>query len=619
MSCAIAAALASAALGVGATTARAQGPVTERGYITMPDGVQLAYAVDLPAPSGRFPVAVNYAAYSNTEDPTSVTDNALAKKLLADGFAVLGVSVRGSGCSGGTFDLFEHRWATDGYHAVEWAAAQPWSDGKVAMFGLSLPAILSLMVAEQRPPHLVAIAPESTIADTYRDVAFPGGIPNISFATQFYALQNTFAAENLATGDATCAANYAQHTVSNLPKNDILDLQEHPFDDQFWQQRSLAPGFSQIDVPTLAFSQFGDEQVGSRVTDQFSQLDASRTWIVFTNGNHFTSPECDECEALNERFLLWAVKGEQNGWPSTPHVQLWQDSHPNGELLPPEAIGPGVDPIKTWSIDMSRWPAQPPATLTYQLRAGHLLSGRRAPAGEQPDSYVYPLPAPSVGGDLLNDPGADLYTVPVDDRGSVAYTTAPLTQDVVTFGPASLDLWLSSTATDTDLQVTLSEVRPDGQEEYVARGWLRASQRKLDPALSTPTRPYQTHLASDAQPLTPGVSTFMRVEIFPSTHTFRQGSRIRVRIDAPTGLTGAWGFDYLKQPGTNNVFHDPAHPSRLVLGVIPGQVAQSPLPPCATPGDTQSGLVAEPCRPDPGPPPAADDAPPPTEIQTGGA
>jgi putative CocE/NonD family hydrolase len=599
-----AAALAAAML-IGASPAAAA-TTTTRGYITTSDGVKLAYAVTRPASPGQYPVALNYATYSNTEDPTSVTDTVLAKKLLADGFAVLGVSVRGSGCSGGTFDLFERRWATDGYQVVEWAAGQPWSDGKVAMFGLSMPAILSWAVAELRPPHLVAISPESTIADVYRDVAFPGGIPNVGFATQWYGLQSAYSAENLATGDATCLANYAQHTVTNLPKNVVLDQQEHPFDDAFWQKRSLAPGFSRIDVPALAFSQFGDEQVGSRVTEQLSQLDPSRTWIVFTNGNHFTSPVCDECEALNERFLRWAVKGEQNGWPSTPHVQLWQESHPNGEPLPTELAAEGVDPVKSWSVDLPRWPANPPATLTYQLHAGHLLSSAADRPGERSDSYVYSLPAPSVGADLVNDPGADLYSVPAAAGGSVAYTTAPLSRDVVTLGPASLDLWLSSTASDTDLQATISEVRPDGQEMYVARGWLRASQRKLDPALSTPTRPYQTHLAADVQPLTPGVPTYMRVEIFPFTHAFRKGSRIRVRIDAPTGLTGAWGFGYLKTPAIDRVFHDPAHPSQLVLGVLRGQSARAPLPVCGGPGDTQHGLVAEPCRPDPGPAPVID-------------
>jgi uncharacterized protein len=163
---------------------------------------------------------------------------------------------------------------------------------------------------------------------------------------------------------------------------------------------------------------------------------------------------------------------------------------------------------------------------------------------------------------------------------------------MVVAGPASLDLWLSSTATDTDLQATVTEVRPDGEETYVQRGWLRASHRKLDPKLSTALRPYQTHLRADAQPLVPGDATPMRLEVFPFAHAFRTGSRIRVWIEAPTGHTGFFEFDPTPMPARNAVLHDKAHPSALVVGVLPGEVAHGPLPGCDT-------LRNQPCRPDP--------------------
>jgi hypothetical protein len=167
---------------------------------------------------------------------------------------------------------------------------------------------------------------------------------------------------------------------------------------------------------------------------------------------------------------------------------------------------------------------------------------------------------------------------------------------------ASADLWLSSTATDTDVQVTLSEVRPDGSETYIERGWLRASHRKLDAAASTPLRPVQTHLQSDAAPLEPGLPTPMRVEVFPFAHTIRRGSALRMIIDAPTGLTGFWGLNYLKTPAVDTVYHDHAHPSRLVVGVVPGEQAQVPLPACDT-------LQNQPCRPSIAAVPPADTAP----------
>src|SRR6202011_5669812 len=132
-----------------------------------------------------------------------------------------------------------------------------------------------------------------------------------------------------------------------------------------------------------------------------------------------------------------------------------------------------------------------------------------------------------------------------------AYTTAPLTRDLVVAGPSSLNLWLSSTASDTDLQATVTEVRPDGQEEYIQRGWLRASHRKLNPRRTTVLRPYQTNTRQDATPLVPGRPTYLRMEIFPFAQAFRAGSRIRIYIEAPTGHTGFYAFDPVPNPATN--------------------------------------------------------------------
>ncbi len=103
------------------------------------------------------------------------------------------------------------------------------------------------------------------------------------------------------------------------------------------------------------------------------------------------------------------------------------------------------------------------------------------------------------------------------------FETPALESDKLFAGPGSVDLMVSSTQPDTDFQVTLTEVRSDGQEVFVQQGWLRASHRKLDAELSNPLRPYQTHLTTDVQPLVPGQATPMSIEIFPFAHAFRDG------------------------------------------------------------------------------------------------
>jgi uncharacterized protein len=155
-----------------------------------------------------------------------------------------------------------------------------------------------------------------------------------------------------------------------------------------------------------------------------------------------------------------------------------------------------------------------------------------------------------------------------------------MTKDLVIAGPSSLDLYLKSSARDTDLQVTLSEVRPDGNETYVQNGWLRASHRKLDPKRSTAIDPWPTHLKRDAAPLPRGAYTLVRVPIFPVAHVFRAGSRLRVTVQAVGGDRPRWDFATIdKGHAVNTISLGGKLASSLVLPVIPGATAKgTPLP-----------------------------------------
>ena len=236
------------------------------------------------------------------------------------------------------------------------------------------------------------------------------------------------------------------------------------------------------------------------------------------------------------------------------------------------------------------------------FRSGNRLSLTPPFGAETPDSYTYPLGGASTEGGYLAEDKTGMQTnvlwkLPVVQPGSLEYTTPPLTRDAEFFGTGSANLWLASSATDTDLQVTVTEVRPDGQETYVQRGWLQASMRKLDDARSTALEPYPTFAQSDVQPLVAGQPVYTRVPLFAFDHIFRAGSSIRIWIDAPTGLTGVWRLNALTTPATNTILHDAAHPSQIVLGYLPGGNARgTSLPACDT-------LINQPCRSNPGPVP----------------
>jgi uncharacterized protein len=148
----------------------------------------------------------------------------------------------------------------------------------------------------------------------------------------------------------------------------------------------------------------------------------------------------------------------------------------------------------------------------------------------------------------------------------------------VVVGAGSLRAWVKSTTRDADLQATVSEVRPDGRETFVQTGWLRASERA-------------GNRARDVEPLPRGRFAPLAVPLYHQGHAYRAGSRIRVSISAPGGDQPVWAFRELVPEGTARVTidHSAAHPSRLVLPVVPGVPVPTPLPPCP-------GLRGEPCR-----------------------
>ncbi|HKO28163.1 MAG TPA: CocE/NonD family hydrolase [Solirubrobacteraceae bacterium] len=585
--------------------ASAAATVESHGYLTVRDGTKLRYDVLRPDGGGRHPVLVNYEGYAAGSDATDNGVSVYSARLLKRGYAILGVSVRGTGCSEGVFDPFAPTMGRDGADAVEWAARQPWSNGRVGMIGISFGAITQLLTAADRPRHLRAITPDSATSDLYRDVAYPGGVLEYDFPFAWTAVQKEGGYEYATTGapadgDVACERNFAQHESANeKPQYFIPTLVlQNPFVDDSsnkWTKRAPNRGFRRIDVPTYLFNQWQDEQLPGRIYDSLGMFGhPKKVWANFSNGNHGRALSSPRDQRLILAFLDHFVRGVHNHIERQPHLSLDMET----------AIvrnGKGNQPA--WSIKRRGLDARA-KPLPWYMGSGGRLTPRAPRAASGSDSYAYPRPAPDVaepGPTLSADIGPQphdhslgqlAWKGPVPPGGSLAYTTPRLRRSLVVAGPASLDLWLKSTATDTDLEATVTEVRPDGQETYVQRGWLRASHRKLDRRRSTVLRPFQTHRRADAAPLVPGRPTRVRLEIFPFAHAFRPGSRLRVWIEAPTGHTGFWAFQPVPQNAVNTILRDRRHPSRLVLGRLPGERAHGPLPAC-------DSLRNQPCRPDP--------------------
>ncbi len=568
-----------------ALPAGAAEPVETEGYLDLPDGTGLRYTLVLPPGDGPFPIVLQYSGYNPGNDAYDRSFGILGPELLSRGIGVIGVNLRGSGCSEGTFSPFSLGWGSDGAAVVDWIADQPWSDGNVAMSGSSFPAITSYVTAAERPEALRAIAPIVPLADLYRDVAYPGGIFNASFAEAWTLIQKygtLFAQQEIAEGDTRCAAAVP---TQNDP-TDLTGVQAatNPYVDSLDRYTGfLSPEvLSHIDVPVLTQTAWQDEQLGSRPLYAIEHLPEDATWVVATNGTHGGFTSNPWFSDLVVDFLEHFLRG----------------GAPDGFDVPPVQVAREVRDDESFAdvVPYDAWP--PPTTVeTLAAQPDGTLALEPAAADATLD-YRYPQPAPSwfvhIAEPRVHD---ENYKVPVPPGGAVTFTTPPLAEDLEILGPASLDLWLSSTADDTDVQVSLTEVRPDGEELYVQRGWLRASHRAEVDGLSTATRPWHPHTEASVTPLVPGEVTPLRVEVWPVGHVFRAGSSLRVSIEAPVGFTGFRQLAIDPTPATNTVHVGPDTPTRLRFHRVPGGTAPTrELPAC-------DSLANQPCRPNPTPQP----------------
>jgi hypothetical protein len=180
---------------------------------------------------------------------------------------------------------------------------------------------------------------------------------------------------------------------------------------------------------------------------------------------------------------------------------------------------------------------------------------------------------------------------------AVSYVSAPLATDTTVVGSGAVSLWVRSSTPDVDLQATISEVRPDGNEVFVQNGWLRASERKLSTdssnmfkRKSTTLEPVPTFTAADAAPMPAGKFVKVAVPLYYQGHAYRAGSRLRVTVAAPNGTQPIWAFDETVPSGATAIAFSTAMPSSVVLPVVPGGPVPAPLPPCPS-------LRNQPCRP----------------------
>jgi hypothetical protein len=612
-------------------------------YITTRDGTRLSAYVTFPRPieEGPFPTVVSYSGYDPSR-PGEVIDESLTglcdslpavcdapndpSAMIAAfwGYATVNVNIRGTGCSGGAFDFFETLQLLDGYDVIETVAAQPWvMNGKVGMVGLSYPGITQLFVASTKPPHLAAIAPMSVIGAAHTTM-LPGGILNDGFATAW--IENViekarpygqgWEREQVATGDGVCEENQLLHGqyVDNVEQARNTTYYVPAEHDRY----NLATVVDDIEVPVFLASAWEDEQTGPyffSMLDRFTSSPARRFTVY--NGVHIDAyqPEVlGEWISFLELFVAQRVPVDKP-LPRSLAPQLYDQVFGTQTLDVPLSRFLDEPDLAT---AVGKWKAEPPLRALFESGAGNQTIGAPEPTFEHSFAKWPPaetqalrlyaqadgslgasMPAgaaapftfaldPAAGHRSILAPNGNVWALLPDYRwpqpapgSAVVFESAPLPQTLVMFGTASVDLWLRSPVDDADLEVNLTEVRPDGQEMYVQSGWLRASRRGSGPD-ATPLWPAPTFMEADAAPLVPGEWTQVRVGTAGFQHVFRAGSRIRISVDTPGGSRAEWFFALktFPHPVTYEIGHDAAHPTSVALPVVTGVSPTAELPPC---------------------------------------
>lgn len=560
---------------------------------TMRDGVILRANIFRPADEGTYPVALTRTPYGkNFISASPILD---AVRMARAGYIVVIQDVRGRFDSEGEWTPFANEGA-DGYDSVEWAASLPGSNGNVGMWGASYFGFTQWIAAALNPPHLKAIMPAITWADTRDGTTWRGGAFELGTSADWYLKAVAFdtllkryadapAPEKMRAIGTLVHQMNRLHTegYASLPLKDFEPLKQlnlapelenlitQPNSREYARPFSIAEFYDQVQVPAYNIGGWYDIFLQGTLQN-FSALRADGStpearqakmligpWAHVNYGNvvgemdfgfasnmSFINIQTDLTGLTQRWFDCW-LKGIDNGILNEPPVKLfimganlWRDEH--------------------------EWPLARTSYTPYYLHGGGLLS-TDAPEDEAPDHFTYDpaSPTPTYGGALLMHPlfypGVKDQR-PIEQREDVlSFTSEPLEQDTEVTGPIVVKLWAASDAPDTDFVARLIDVYPDGFAHNLTDGIIRARYRNGD----TP------------ELLQPGEAYEFTINLWATANLFKAEHRIQIDIasasfprwDRNPNTGEAFGVSAAMRPAQQTILHDAAHPSHVILPLIP--------------------------------------------------
>ncbi|WP_293375111.1 CocE/NonD family hydrolase [Phenylobacterium sp.] len=520
----------------------------------MRDGTKLAANVFKPAGAGPWPAVMTRTPYlkdgriDKEHDPDgSKMRQALvaqAKHYTDAGFVYVLQDVRGKGRSQGFYAAFEND-VEDGYDSVEWAAKQPWSNGKIGLSGGSAMGITSNEAAMAAPPHLkaayVVVAPYDLMQNSYM-----GGVLKEKDVIGWSKGQGV--------------------------ADDVLDQQRRRVtDDIFWNRAAMSENRKYIQIPIYNVGGWYDIFNHGNISNfEYLQNQGARgargnqklMMGPFGHGNlsgDLTYPGFDRLNLATDQEIRWFsywLKGEQNGIMDEPPVTYFMMAGAEkGRVSPKNRI-----------LTSANWP---PAyrEVRYYLEPDKTLA-TKAPGGEGTKvSYRFDPanPVPTVGGANLTFERGPMDQRAIKDRPDyLRFQTPVLDKDVTVSGPVKVELYGATDGPDTDFMAKLVDVYPDGYEAIVLDAPIRAKFRN-------------GRLPGDIKMMTPGAPEELDIDLWSTAITFEKGHRIAVHITSSNSPrfnvnpnTGEAEGEHKLAPrvATNSVYMDASHPSALVLPVV---------------------------------------------------
>jgi putative CocE/NonD family hydrolase len=512
--------------------------------VPMKDGVRLAVDVFRPSAPGRYPVILIRTPYNKyVTAPQMGVVGALDPLWAArEGYVVVIQDVRGTFASHGTFRPF-HNEAEDGAATVEWAAAQAWSNGAVAMTGGSYMGATQLLAATRTPAALRCMIPGFTSSEYYDGWFYQGGAFQLGFALMWAAgVAYTDLLCREARGDDVSVerggleavvgdpwAAYRILPLADLPRQvpglaHYGEWLAHPDRDDYWNALAINRRYSAIDAPSLHVAGWNDIFLKGSLENFAGLRSGAASEHARTNQRLIVTPwgHGGPSEVVGD---LWF--GAPAGAFAMSSLQSWvrefvEPTLDGSESLASPPVRLFVMGAKQWR-DEQEWPLARAVQTRFCLRSDGRLT-REEPADEAPDEYRYDPadPVPTIGGNTLL-PGGGFFQGPRDRRtvhersDVLVYRTEPLAEDTEVTGPLIVTLHVATSARDTDFTVGLIDFYPDGRGIGIADGILRLRYRNGFA---------RQHLSN------PGDTYSIEVDLAATSNVFKAGHRIGLEISS---------------------------------------------------------------------------------------